>query len=138
MYKKCRLSVVKLIKDTLPGFSYVDLDAHGDNQELPDALDIAGIVGFGMVDGDEVHDVVFGVAIITQNDQYLFRMTDAIDTVYSRLETGAKFNIYDPVTGAVIANAVVTEGTSVNPVSRAEARSATMVNVSAKIAMVRS
>lgn len=138
MYKNLRASTIRLIQDVIAGLpntgfpiQYMDWDAHADVFELPDA-DLVGLTGFGATQEGHFHDFVFGIGIVTYNDENIFRLSEIVDHFYTRCAVQQQFVVYDTNTGERIGIATIFDGTTVNPITRAEVRPAQSVQVTAR------
>lgn len=141
MYAIARKSVVRFILDSiaeLPASAmpveYLDWDAHGETQELPNA-DLIGAIGFAYTERDKFCDIVFGIGMVTFTDPNILRLTDYADFFSKRLQAESTFPAYDPVTGDRIGMITVFDGTTVTPINRVEIRPALSLQASARLVL---
>lgn len=141
MYAIARKSVVRFILDEIAKLpktempvEYVDWDARGETQELPNA-DLIGPIGFAYTERDKFCDVVFGIGLVTFTDPHILRLTDYADVFARRLQAESTFPVFDPQTGEKAGICTIFDGTTVTPISRVEVRPALSLQASGRLVL---
>jgi hypothetical protein len=115
-------SLIKFCKDlNLSDVQLVDFEAHAEMESLPES-DCIGLSSFSIVNDNKVHDLAFAIGYCSFNDLNLFRMRGAMAKLYDALAPEKRIPLVDADTGSPLGNIVMTDGTVVSPMSRAEVR----------------
>lgn len=122
-------SLVKMIKDDILvdlatlgySFEFIDWDKISNVQELRN-VDLIGPTSFGSSSHQGFVELAFSIGFSTVNDENLFRMRDAADLVFERLQPEKTFPIYDPSTLNQNGVVVFRDGTTLAPIARDELR----------------
>lgn len=101
--------------------SYVNFDAAWDEAELPDGP-IIGNMGLTFECDDQFIEGSFQVGFSTKNDENLFELVKAVNTIHQRLLPTSKLKIYDATTGVEKGHMVILNGTRVMPVAGSKTR----------------
>lgn len=113
-----------------PGVKFVDFDAHATIEEF-DNTDLLGPYGLGLIEHEQEVHVTFGIGVLAYNDTNLFRMRQMIATIHDALRPQKQIPYYNATTAAIAGYLLMTDGTTVSPMSRAEARPWQFVQASA-------
>lgn len=128
-------SLVKYVKDKYPSWEYIDWEDHANIEQLP-ASDCVGLNGLGAIADDETDTFSFSIAFSTWDDKNLFRLRAAIAAVYEDLRhSGKSLTLYDADSGLAIGKLVITAGTVLAPMGRAEARPYQLITATLKVAL---
>lgn len=145
-YKLHFHSLVKWLKDRsqeiaadldIPLPHYVNLDAHGQEEELPKA-DVVGSQQYALVLGAHETQVFIAFTVSTWNDKDLVRLVEIADRLAERLKPGSKIPLWthDGVQLHESSWMVVTDDVDVEPVARGTKR--TFVSLSLRLLSGRS
>jgi hypothetical protein len=131
--------MVRYLGDKLranPGtWDFLDFEAHADIRKLPEN-DIYGISGHAVVADDGTDNMVFTIAVSTFGDENLFRMRKAVAQLYEDWKnSGFTIPLFDGETTDKLGSLVVTSGTVVSPVGKAEIRPYQTITVHMKTAL---
>lgn len=128
--------MIHYLGQTLPDtWKHIDWEAHADIRNLP-AEDLYGIHGFGAIADEGTDTLAFTIALSSHDDKNLFRMRKAAAMLYELWrKPGLAIPMFDPDSTEKIGVLVVTDGTVLAPVGRAELRPYQTVNVHVKTAL---
>jgi hypothetical protein len=108
----------------------LDWEAHANIQELPNA-DLIGPTTLGFIEEDKVISVSFAMAASSYNDVNLFRHRAMMGHIFERLRPEMRIPYYDANTAQVIDHLIITDGTTLAPMSQVEPRPWQLVMVQA-------
>lgn len=102
---------------------FIDWEAHANIHELPDT-DLIGPTAITITEmSEQVLEVSFAIAVSSyETDKNLFRMRAYLAEAFERMRAGKQLMIYDSETAAKLGYLVITPGTIMAPMSRAETR----------------
>jgi len=109
---------------------FLDWDAHANIHELPN-VDLVGPTAFGFIEDDKVISVNFSLGFSTYNDLNLFRLRAIGNVLFEALRPGSRFIYYNATAAVAVSYLVVTNGTTLLPVTRSETRPFQFVQVEA-------
>lgn len=101
----------------------IDWESHANIHELPDS-DLIGPTALNITeDSPQMFEINFSVAVSSwKTDTNLFRMRHYLALAFERMRVGKQIAIYDSETAEKIGYMVMTNGTLLAPMSRAETR----------------
>lgn len=102
---------------------FIDWEAHANIAELPN-VDLIGPASLAITEHTSNFITVnFSIGVSTfKTDKNLFRQRDYIARIFEKLRPESKVTYYDAQAGASKSVLIVTDGTMVAPMSKAEAR----------------
>ena len=102
---------------------YMDFEAHANIQEMPTS-DLIGSTAITFTEeAPEIFTMSFTIGVSTYaDDESLFRMRNYVGEIFNRLRPGQHLPFYDHATAAQIGWLVITDGTMVMPMTRADVR----------------
>ena len=102
---------------------YIDWESHANIHELPDT-DLVGPTAITITElSPQMLEVSFAIAVSTYaDDKNLFRMRDYLAETFELVRPNKQLRIYDSATAAALGYLVLTDGTFLAPMSRAETR----------------
>jgi hypothetical protein len=101
---------------------FIDWEAHANIAELPDA-DLIGTTAIAFTEEDEGISGSFTLGISSfASDKNLFRMRNYVGRAYDRMRSGNKIPLYDQEACIQTGWLYLTVGTTVMPMTRADAR----------------
>ena len=130
MVKDSLLSIIKFTQGFITqarsdnvssDLDFINLDAHAEILEWP-ATDLIGLQGFAISTDEGMHEITAALHVMTLNDPNLFRHYELLDRLFEALKPTNKLKLYSAQTALERSWMVVTNGTSVLPVGRAETR----------------
>jgi|HigsolmetaAR201D_1030396.scaffolds.fasta_scaffold14574_5 hypothetical protein len=125
-------SIVKMTNEMITEFKgdypsipieFIDWETKANIQELPNA-DLIGPTALGITEETpEIIVVDFAIGVSTyQTDTNLFRQRDYLDRLFDRMRYKRHITLFDANTAQPKGRMVFTEGTTISPMTRAEAR----------------
>ena len=124
-------SLVRWVQDKIEYFNtegilenaeYLEWDAHAAIADLPSS-DVLGLKAFALMEDENVIAISCAIGVGTFNETNLFRLRKAIAVLFQALLKENSIDYYDMETGQVVNRMIISGGTSVSPVARADVRS---------------
>lgn len=101
---------------------FVDWDSHATIHELPET-DLIGPMALTMTElSPQMFEVSFAIAVSTYNDENLFRMRRYLSNTLEAMRVQKQVPIFNSDTAAKGGYLVITDGTLLAPMTRAETR----------------
>lgn len=123
-------SIVRFIQDereamnlvgTLDNAEYIEWDAHANINDLPSA-DLIGPRAFSVTQEDNIYIIHCAIGIATFNEENLFRLRKASARIFDKVSKNRSISVYDVDTEIEYNQMVITDGTHLAPVARADVR----------------
>ena len=107
---------------TIP-IEYFDWDAHATAHELPNA-DLVGPLAISItMDSVDMYTVNFSIGVSTYaSDKNLFRQRDYVSRIFEKMKSRETIDYYNADIASQVSKLVMTDGTMVAPMSKAEIR----------------
>lgn len=102
---------------------FIDWETFASVPELPD-VDLIGPTAFTLTESSpQMVEVTFAIAVSTyQSDMNLFRLRDYISQIFERMRPTRKFMIYNASNMQELGELIMTDGTTILPMSRSTNR----------------
>jgi hypothetical protein len=112
--------------------SFIDWETHANIHELPDQ-DMLGPMAVTITElTPQMFEVTFAIAVSTYaTDDNLFRMKAYLGEVFERMRVNKQIRVFDNETAEPMGYMIITDGTLLAPMSRAETRPFQYVQASA-------
>jgi len=113
IYRSYHTSLIRFCRDFADahGIGFVNMDAHADASSWPEG-DFIGLGEFNVVFG-QPDEVMLALAISTKDDLNLLRMAELTTALVDLVLPTSCIDLYDAVSGDVIASLTVAEGVKV-------------------------
>lgn len=113
------------------GIEFIDWESHANILELP-TKDLIGPMSLTLMEtSPQFFEVSFTIAVSTYSDENLFRHRDYVGETFERMRPQKQIKVYDSETAAELGFLIMTEGTLLAPMSRADVRPFQYVQASA-------
>lgn len=113
--------------------AFIDWEAHAATPELPNS-DLLGPTAFALTEDEGgILEASFAIAASSYGEEHLFRHRYMIDKLFSRLRVEKQINLVHPETGHYAGKLIITDGTTMSPMSRANLRPFQFVQAQAVI-----
>ena len=127
-------SLVRFLKNEYPTpWEFIDWEAHANIHDLP-AVDLMGLAGLGATADEGTDTFIVTVAFSPLQDENLFKVRKAAGELYEKWRVpGYTIPLYDAESTDEIGKLVVTDGSTLAPVGRAEVRPYQIVSAHLKV-----